>query len=387
MIDCRELRFDDQEAVLARAESEPDLLAFIDRVAARVSDEITRAETIARSQRDAAIARQNELAHEVSELRSRRDRPPKPPATRTADRAVMTGAPFWQIVDFAPAVPDSVRGPIEAALLAAGLLDAWVGPAGQVQGHDTFADPAMLAPVPGRSLADVLIPEPDSPVPAEIVRRLLSAIAFDDQLPLGDPAGIGADGTWRLGNAHGSWHQDHPAHIGASARERARQERLRELAQEIDSIEQVIAGFDADLAALRARRDTLANERAVRPGSSGPDRGGAGGHAGGLRPGGGRHRGPARGRDGQDQVRPGHGGAAAADRARFRASAADRSRGARTLSAAIGRFQLQAENWLDEVSALAPARQLLVTLSRPGRALRGRRRATRERGDRSAGQS
>src|SRR5262249_52266733 len=48
MVDCRELRFDDPEAVLALAESEPDLLALIDRIAARVSDEITRAETIAK---------------------------------------------------------------------------------------------------------------------------------------------------------------------------------------------------------------------------------------------------------------------------------------------------------------------------------------------------
>jgi uncharacterized protein (TIGR02680 family) len=379
MIDCRELRFDDQEAVLARAESELDLLALIDRVAARVSDEITRAETIARSSRDAAIARQNELADEVSELRSRRDRPPKPPATRTADRAVMAGAPFWKIVDFAPAVPDRVRGPIEAALLAAGLLDAWVGPAGQVQGHDTFADPAMLAPVPGRSLADVLIPEPDSPVPAEIVRRLLSAIAFDDQVPHEDrrggpggsppaiarqshPAGIGADGTWRLGNAHGSWHADHPAHIGASARERARQERLRELAQEIDSIEQVIAGFDADLAALRARRDTLANERAVRPDHQALT-------------------------EAAQAVTRADSDLAAADTSVRRAAVTVKTRSDQvmvelrrltalasehrlpteaealdTLSAAIGRFQLQGENWLDEVSALASARQLLVTL-------------------------
>ncbi len=33
------------------------------------------------------------------------------------------------------------------------------------------------------------------------------------------------------------------------------------------------------------------------------------------------------------------------------------------LSAAIGRFQQQAENWLDEISALASARQLLATLA------------------------
>ncbi len=375
MADCRELRFDDPvlakgddplttpaEAVLGQAESEPDLLALIDRVAARANEEITRAETIVKGQRDAAAAMQDELAEEVSELRSRRDRPPKPPATRTADRAAMAGAPFWRIVDFGPAVPGHVQGPIEAALMAAGLLDAWVGPAGQVQGHDTFADPAMLAPVPGRSLADVLIPEPDSPVPVEIVRRLLSAIAYDERLPLGHPAGIGADGTWRLGNAHGSWRQDHPAHIGASARERARQERLRELAKEIDSIEQVIAGFDADLAALRARRDTIAGERAIRPGHQGLT-------------------------EAAQALTRADSDLAAADTSVRRAIAIVKTRSDEvmlelrrltalasehrlpteaqalgTLSAAIGSFQRQAENWLDEFSALASARQVLATL-------------------------
>jgi uncharacterized protein (TIGR02680 family) len=275
----------------------------------------------------------------------------------------MAGAPFWRIVDFAVDVPDQHRGPVEAALMAAGLLDAWIGPAGQVQGHDTFADPAMLAAVPGRSLADILVPEPDSPVPAAIVDRLLAAIAYDDRLPQAHPAGIGADGTWRLGNAHGSWHQDHPAHIGASARERTRQERLRELTREIDAIEQTIVGIDADLAALRVRRDAFAGERAVRPGYRALN-------------------------EAAQAMTRADSDLAAADTAVRRAIATVKTRGDEVtvelrrltalasehrlpteaealgaLSAAIGRFQQQAENWLDEISALASARQLLATLA------------------------
>ena len=362
MDDCRVLSFDDRDAVLALAESEPELLALIDQLAAPVTDEITKAETIASGQRDAATARRADLTSEVEELNSRRDRPPKPPVTRTADRSVMEGAPLWRIVDFAADVPDHARGPIEAALTAAGLLDAWVGPAGQVQGHDTFADPAMLAPVPGRSLADVLVPEPDSPVPAAIVYRLLSAIAFDHELPMAHPAGIGADGSWRLGNAHGTWHRDHPAHIGANARERARQERLRDLTLEIDGIDQTIAGIDADLAALRVRRDSIAGERAVRPG----------------------HR--ALNEAAQALTRA-DSDLAAADTAVRRAIETVKARADEvtvvlrrltalasehrlptkaealdTLSDAIGRFQHQAENWLDEISALASARQVLATM-------------------------
>jgi uncharacterized protein (TIGR02680 family) len=362
MNDCRELSFEDPDAVIGVAESEPELLALIDQIAARVTDEITKAETIANGQRDVATAKRADLTGEVDDLKSKRDRPPKPPVTRTADRSAMAGAPLWRIVDFAVDVPDQLRGPIEAALTAAGLLDAWVGPAGQVQGHDTFADPAMLAPVPGRSLADVLVPEPDSPVPAAIVHRLLSAIAYDHQLPRAHPAGIGADGSWRLGNAHGTWHQDYPNHIGASARERARQERLRELTREIDAIEQTIAGIDADLAALRVRRDAIAGERAVRPGHRGLN-------------------------DAAQALTRADSDLAAADTAVRRAIETVKARADEvtaalrrltalasehrlpteagaldTLSAAIGRFQQQAENWLDEISALASARQVLATL-------------------------
>jgi hypothetical protein len=175
---------------------------------------------------------------------------------------VMAGAPFWRLVDFLPSVPGQVQGAIEAALAAAGLLDAWVGLEGAIDGHDTFADPMALPRAPGRSLADILVPEPDGPVSADAVRRLLACIAYDDRLPAGHAAAIGSDGSWRLGNTHGSWCKDHPAHIGAGARQRAMEERLRELADEVAAIEQCIAALDSELASLQARR---CGERARHP--------------------------------------------------------------------------------------------------------------------------
>ena len=126
MADCRELSFDDPDAVLGLAESEPELLALIDRIAARVTDEITKAETIADGQRDAATVRRVELTSEVDELKAKRDRPPKPPVTRTTDRTTMAGAPFWRIVDFAVDVPDRAPRPDRGRAdggRAAGCLD------------------------------------------------------------------------------------------------------------------------------------------------------------------------------------------------------------------------------------------------------------------------
>ena len=263
---CRELRFPDPGAVVELAESETVLMALVDDVAAGVLEAITRAETLAGGLRAEQVARREDLTREIGELRADRDFPPAPPVTRTADRSVRAGAPFWRLVDFAAPTGDSVRGTIEAALEASGVLDAWVGAAGAIEGHDIFADPSALMPAPGRSLADVLIPEPDSTVPADSIRQLLESIAYGDSLPAVHPAAIGGDGTWRFGNLDGSWSKDRPAHIGALARQRAREARLRELTEEVSVADQAIAELDAELTALRARRELLCSERALRPG-------------------------------------------------------------------------------------------------------------------------
>jgi uncharacterized protein (TIGR02680 family) len=359
---CRDLVFPDPNAVLDLAESEPDLLRLVDGVATGVLEEIAGAEALAVDQRTTAIVRRDGLTEQIRELRTRRDLPPAPPVTRTADRSVMAGSPFWRLVDFAPAVRGPIHGSIEAALAAAGLLDAWVGPAGEIEGHDTFADPLALAPAPGRSLAEVLVPEPDSPVPAEVVHSLLASIAYDERLPAGHPAAIGSDGSWRLGNAHGSWRKDFPAHIGAGARQRAREERLRELAGEVGAIEQAIATLDAGLAALRARRGAVANERAIRPG----------------------HQELA---DAAQAVTRADSDLAAADTAARRTAATVKTRAEEVvralrrltalasehgmptergaldaLSLALRRFREQADNWLDEVGGLASARREFGTL-------------------------
>ena len=234
-------------------------------MAAAAGEDIVRDETATTAQREASRAQRAELAAQAERLAADHDLPPDPPPTRSTDRAAMTGAPFWRLVDFGPHTPEPARGPIEAALQASGLLDAWVGPSGAVTGHDTFADPAALAPAPGRSLADVLVPEHHPWVSAAAIQRLLAAIAFGDRLPDGHPAGIGADGSWRLGNLHGSWHRDHPAHVGAAARQRARERRLQELRGQISALDDTIATLDARLDALAGRRATVANERATRP--------------------------------------------------------------------------------------------------------------------------
>lgn len=263
---CRELAFPEPDAVLELIESEPALLALVDSVAATVLHEITREEANTEARLTVVRAERDDLVAEVERLATERDLPPDAPPTRTTDRAKMTGAPLWSLVDFDDTTPESTHASIEAALQAAGLLDAWVGLSGSVEGHDIFADPDALAPAPGRSLADVLVLEQDGAVRPETVRRLLSAIAYGEQLPPEHPAAIGvADGAWRLGNLTGTWRKDHASHIGAAARQRARERRIRELEIRIEDLDVTLAALESAMTALRTRRDVVANERATRP--------------------------------------------------------------------------------------------------------------------------
>jgi uncharacterized protein (TIGR02680 family) len=262
---CQELAFPELGALIDAIEPESELIALVDRTAARVLEVIVKDETITGKNLEELAAERDDLAGQLEHLAGAVDLPPDAPPYRTADRSAMAGAPFWRLVDFAEPVPEHEQGPIEAALQAAGLLDAWVDPSGSVPGHDIFAAPGALGPAPGRSLADVLVSEADAPVPAAIVEQLLASVAFGGQAPSGHPAAIGADGSWRLGNLHGTWHKDHPRHIGATARQRAREQRILELTRQLDACIGNITAAEARLGALQNRRLIVANERAARP--------------------------------------------------------------------------------------------------------------------------
>ena len=122
---CRELAFPEPDALVDLIESEPAVLAHIDGVAGQLLERIAGDETATTLERDDLSRRRATEAGELERLRVERDLPPEALRTRTADRSALTGAPLWRLVRFADAVPDAAQGRIEAALEAAGLLDAW----------------------------------------------------------------------------------------------------------------------------------------------------------------------------------------------------------------------------------------------------------------------
>ena len=64
------------------------------------------------------------------------------------------------MTDFAPGLSDDERAGLEAALEAAGILDAWVTPEGNLVDGDVIVV-SGLAPVAGASCASLLVPAID----------------------------------------------------------------------------------------------------------------------------------------------------------------------------------------------------------------------------------
>ncbi|MGI5502406.1 TIGR02680 family protein [Lentzea sp. CA-135723] len=189
------------------------------------------------------------------------DVPPPAPYTRDgAYRASAAGAPLWRLVDFRQGTPPAVCAAVEAALEASGLLDAWItqDPSFDVPDHDRFGEPLLVSPAAGTTLLEVLVTED------ERCHRFLETIAFGDTAS-GHAAAIGADGTWRLANAHGTWAKPFPTYIGSDARKRARGGRIAELTGLIEQLATDLSGVDAARNQIAVRRATLAGELARQP--------------------------------------------------------------------------------------------------------------------------
>ncbi len=218
------------------------------------------------AQRHAALqAEQQTLEQEQAALHAERSRleqgedaAPPPPHWRTPDvRTARPGAPLWQLVDFHPETPEPQRAGLEAALQAAGLLDAWVTPDGGLLATDGTAplhdaqwlarapQPASLARwlQPATALADAL-----PAVAPTVLQRLLEGVTCGTEDDGIAEAWLAPDGRFRLGALAGAWHKPSADFIGYAARAAARArrlhdiaQRLRELAQSLDVLQQGFA--------------------------------------------------------------------------------------------------------------------------------------------------
>jgi uncharacterized protein (TIGR02680 family) len=254
-----ELDLADLPDTLAAAIDEASLReVYADAVASPVA---ARRDVIA-----ALDARLSALAADRADVVAERDRiaaehddAPPPSPTRPAPREDRPGAPLWRLVRFADGVSAGDAAGIEAALHAAGLLDAWLHPSGD----DTLAalatgeqDAYLRAGsrCAGPSLADVLVPEVQDMVAADRVAAILASIALDEL------AGVAPSGRWGQGAGVGRFVKGRCEYIGATARAARRVARIAECDQRIAELDAAVAVVIAERAALQ---EVLAQVRAA----------------------------------------------------------------------------------------------------------------------------
>jgi hypothetical protein len=181
------------------------------------------------------------------ELWTRRDRP---------EGVTSAGAPFWRLVETIqgePAVPPEAAqveaASLEAALDAAGLLQAWVTQDGAYladrDGNETVwalasssaVSSAVLSRPSQSSLRSVLRPADDAGDVADVVERLLGSVAYGGNLDSG--VAVAEGGRWRHGDLTGvaAPVPGGPRLLGAAARAADRRRRATLLRQQIADVE------------------------------------------------------------------------------------------------------------------------------------------------------
>ena len=201
----------------------------------------------------------------------RRQRPPAGP----------DGTPLWRLLEPREGLTPQTLAHIEAALDAAGLLDAWVTPDGTWlparDGRDTVLTAATGWPDTTASfstLASVLQPAPDAGPLASRVGALLHAIGYlaeENRAPLSYAYGVTSDGRWHTpftaGQAGVPEHG--PGLIGAATRRDARDRRVQALRDETAALREEAAGLRRAAALLRERLTELETAAARAPGDVG----------------------------------------------------------------------------------------------------------------------
>ncbi|MDG4768378.1 TIGR02680 family protein [Solwaraspora sp. WMMD406] len=267
-----ELSIADPEAVLGRLDSWVSTLDG-DNPAAREVTAASRAAAEAIARADAAVeAEQRRVADRVGEIDAELRRltdgahqPPPAPHTRSPQvRLDRPGAPLWRVVDFVEDVPPQVRAGIEAALEAAGVLDAWIDPDGMVRDPDS--GDALLRPTVevATNLGTLLRPAIDDadPYAAALTGRTVAAVlaAIGLGADSGAPTWVGTDGGFGIGVVTGRWTKPDAEHIGDGAREAARRARIAALRAEADELATVSADLAERRATLADRRQTAGQE-------------------------------------------------------------------------------------------------------------------------------
>lgn len=253
--------------------ADPDVARAIERgmlAALRpAQEEAGRAGMRAEQELEALRAEIGGIERELGGLREETDVAPVRSPYATAERDDASGAPFYRLVDFADGTGDDDAAGLEAALEASGLLNAWVSADGTATDPDTRDILAVIPPdgATGRTLADVLRPVGDGPVPAEVVEKLLRSVSVADEPAAGGLA-VSPRGRWRAGALAGAWGKEAAEYVGAGARTAARERRSAELNARLAELNRQVAAAEEELFAHREARAALDRAQEGFPGHS-----------------------------------------------------------------------------------------------------------------------
>ncbi|MFC4098474.1 TIGR02680 family protein [Paenibacillus xanthanilyticus] len=209
---------------------------------------------------------------------SREPEPGRSESRARTRRAYMSGqgAPLYEVCDFHSHIGVEQRASLERALLASGLLDAWLRPDGQIGDAGGQNEDTWIVPHPiewGYTLADVLKPLPSAEcgLTAEQIEAALRSFAWGETLdtyagPSGAAIIVGRDyfqfGAL-AGKVDGSAHQ--AQYIGQEARKKYKQSEIARLAEVIARSEDRIAGLKLEIHACDTALAAIAAEVAAFP--------------------------------------------------------------------------------------------------------------------------
>lgn len=224
--------------------------------------ELAAAEARVEQQREEVAQESDKLKTEQAQLERGESRLPPAPHTRDpAARTGLAGGALWQLVEFADHLTDEQQAGLEAALEAAGLLDAWVTPQGALldaNRHDTLLVPRPAASnvSDSASLAAWLQPA-QGVLPPRVIEPILRSVACAEQDVPQAEAWVSVTGRYRIGPVTGAWSKPAAQYIGYAAREAARRARLVEIDALLQGLHERQETLRAELAAIAQRRQTI----------------------------------------------------------------------------------------------------------------------------------
>ncbi len=220
---------------------------------------------------DTLRSEQTERERELNQIKAQPE--PIPPRREQVQAArlqlLLRGipcAPFYELVDFAPGLPQKERDLLEAQLADAGLLDALVVPQEHLSSVQELLEKypdRFLVPGPAvEDPIDCLIPDAAGRFPKETVACLWGISRSD----LNAETALLPDGRFRCGMLQGRSHAEAPAgFVGATAREENRRRQIQELEEQLAQLSAKIQAAQADAADCQEQLAQLAQEREQMP--------------------------------------------------------------------------------------------------------------------------